>query len=150
MSRQQEDLWKKLCLARPGRDPVFYKPLAEQLENLNTTDDIKEEDVVEGDDIFQVLLTSFHHRTGRRQARESDTDEEDRLECDGDILLKTRWSRVKLEENILKIPRPEEFSDECIEQASPNSLMMLRWVGTLLLGVSILLTWPIGLAYLQG
>ncbi|ETN11811.1 hypothetical protein PPTG_09499 [Phytophthora nicotianae INRA-310] len=128
MSRQQEDLWKKLCLARPGRDPVFYKPLAEQLENLNTTDDIKEEDV----------------------ARESDTDEEDRLECDGDILLKTRWSRVKLEENILKTPRPEEFSDECIEQASPNSLMMLRWVGTLLLGVSILLTWPIGLAYLQG
>ncbi|KAG2760374.1 hypothetical protein PC129_g1898 [Phytophthora cactorum] len=141
--------WKARSCSSPG-DQVFYKSVAEQLVYLNDTEDIQEEDAVEGDDIFQVLLTSFHHRAGRRQYSESDTEEEDQLERDKDILLQTRWSRGKLEENIHETQRLGEVVRECIEQAyPPNSQTILRWVGTLLLGSSILLTWPIGLAYLQ-
>ncbi|KAF4038392.1 hypothetical protein GN244_ATG09464 [Phytophthora infestans] len=133
-----------------GGDTIFYKSVAEQLENRNNAEDVQIQDAVEGDDIFQVLLISFRQRSGTRQYIESDTDVEDEFERDDDVLSRTRWSRDKFEEIIFKTQYPDEATNECSEEASPNLLTVLRWVGTLLLGISILLTWPIILAYLQG
>ncbi|KAG7382669.1 hypothetical protein PHYPSEUDO_004639 [Phytophthora pseudosyringae] len=147
---------------------VFYKPQSKvplsgfggkeggrrtgELVDLDSSGDIEHQDTVEGNDILQVLLGSSRQRAGRRRYTEPATGEDDQLPhgvAERDNVVSTRWDRGKLEEIIHEAAR---VADESIsEPGSSSSLPSLaQWVGTLLVGISIVLTWPVVLAYLRG
>ncbi|KAK1940101.1 hypothetical protein P3T76_008424 [Phytophthora citrophthora] len=119
------------------------------LDELYDTED-KLDDTVEGDEMLQVLLRANRPRAGRSQFA---------AKVHLPILVRgldnvppSHRKREEATSNVkVETEQQEENYDERFEETFPSSwLPMAHWVGTLLIGISIVLTWPIGLAYFRG
>ncbi|KAL3672550.1 hypothetical protein V7S43_001847 [Phytophthora oleae] len=143
----------------PRRKTEFPATQRRLLDEFDDAGDIEHRDTVEGDEILQVLLRANLPRAVRR--RFTDSVAEAQFPSFVRELDDVPPSYGKSEETTSELSstphtheteRQDEDSDESSEQASP----LLRWppkahwVGTLLIGISIVLTWPIGLAYFRG
>ncbi|EGZ09538.1 hypothetical protein PHYSODRAFT_338314 [Phytophthora sojae] len=122
----------------------------ELLVGLYDMDDIQLRDTVEGDGIRQVLMESSRHRAGREFPRRYTEPVKVRDRAPGLIVEQTEDFRAVTANGLKYEKAVEEEHDSTEQDSNSSSSSMLQWVGTLVIGISMLLTWPIGLAYMRG
>ncbi|KAE9184081.1 hypothetical protein PF004_g23762 [Phytophthora fragariae] len=120
-------------------------------------EDFQMRDTVEGDAIRRVLMESSRLRASRNFSRRYVESPKDKDQSPERVAEQNEDSRAvtvngsKYHELVRETAREGADDDANTEQDSQSSsLTILQWVGTLLIGISILLTWPIAVAYMRG
>jgi hypothetical protein len=124
--------------------------------DLDGLEDIRLQETVEGEDIRQVLMGTSHPRGGRvilsrstEYALEGEHPHEVVAGRSAAMLTEERLDQVGYSR---EDAHEEKAVDDKNGQNSPTTsswTTLLQWVGWLLIGISILLTWPVAVAYLR-